>query len=264
MPRAAGSSTAFSRADTMKPCPIGESGACCRICSMGPCRLVGKDAEEKTGICGADMGTIAARHFARQVAGGVGRPLRPRPRHGDDAARRRQGRGRGLQDQGRAEAAHGGRLPGHPDRAAARSTRSPSTSPTSRSTQFGQPHGEHHLHQARDPEAPGKLGASWASPRAPSTARSSRSCTARTRASTRTPRTSSSQRAALLAGRRLGRLDAEHRHQRHPLRHAVAARQRGQPRRAQGRPGQRHRPRPRADAVGDARRGRRATRSSSP
>ncbi len=63
--------TAFSRADTMKPCPIGESGACCRICSMGPCRLVGKDAEEKTGICGADMSTIAARHFARQVAGGV-------------------------------------------------------------------------------------------------------------------------------------------------------------------------------------------------
>ena len=63
--------TAFSRADEMKPCPIGESGACCRICSMGPCRLVGKGAEEKTGICGADMPTIAARHFARQVAGGV-------------------------------------------------------------------------------------------------------------------------------------------------------------------------------------------------
>ncbi len=66
-----GIETAFSRADHMKPCPIGESGACCRICSMGPCRLVGKDAEEKTGICGADMGTIASRHFARQVAGGV-------------------------------------------------------------------------------------------------------------------------------------------------------------------------------------------------
>ena len=67
----AGIDTAFSRAEKMKPCPIGESGACCRICSMGPCRLVGKDAEEKTGVCGADMGTIAARHFARQVAGGV-------------------------------------------------------------------------------------------------------------------------------------------------------------------------------------------------
>jgi carbon-monoxide dehydrogenase catalytic subunit len=66
-----GIGTAFTRADEMKPCPIGESGACCRICSMGPCRLVGKDAEDKTGICGADMATIAARHFARQVAGGV-------------------------------------------------------------------------------------------------------------------------------------------------------------------------------------------------
>jgi carbon-monoxide dehydrogenase catalytic subunit len=66
-----GIGTAFTRADEMKPCPIGESGACCRICSMGPCRLVGKDAEDKTGICGADMPTIAARHFARQVAGGV-------------------------------------------------------------------------------------------------------------------------------------------------------------------------------------------------
>ena len=66
-----GVETVFSRADAMKPCPIGESGACCRICSMGPCRLVGKDAEEKTGLCGADLPTIAARHFARQVAGGA-------------------------------------------------------------------------------------------------------------------------------------------------------------------------------------------------
>ena len=66
-----GIGTVFQRASDMKPCPIGESGACCRICSMGPCRLVGKDAEEKTGLCGADMGTIATRHFARQVAGGA-------------------------------------------------------------------------------------------------------------------------------------------------------------------------------------------------
>ncbi len=68
---ACGLETVFSRADDMKPCPIGEKGACCRICSMGPCRLVGKDAEEKTGLCGADLPTIAARHFARQVAGGA-------------------------------------------------------------------------------------------------------------------------------------------------------------------------------------------------
>lgn len=66
-----GISTAFSRVDEIKPCPIGESGACCRICNMGPCRLVGKDAEKMTGVCGADLATVAARHFARQVAGGV-------------------------------------------------------------------------------------------------------------------------------------------------------------------------------------------------
>jgi carbon-monoxide dehydrogenase catalytic subunit len=66
-----GIGTAFTRAEEMKPCPIGESGACCRICSMGPCRLVGKDAESKTGVCGADLGTVAARHFARQVAAGA-------------------------------------------------------------------------------------------------------------------------------------------------------------------------------------------------
>jgi len=68
---ACGLETVFHRADDMKPCPIGESGACCHICSMGPCRLVGKDAEHKTGLCGADLGTIAARNFARQVAGGA-------------------------------------------------------------------------------------------------------------------------------------------------------------------------------------------------
>lgn len=66
-----GISTVFTRADEMKPCPIGESGACCRICNMGPCRLVGKNAESMTGLCGADLPTVAARHFARQVAGGA-------------------------------------------------------------------------------------------------------------------------------------------------------------------------------------------------
>ena len=66
-----GIGTGLSRASEMKPCPIGEVGACCRICSMGPCRLVGKDAESKTGICGADLPTVASRHFARQVAAGV-------------------------------------------------------------------------------------------------------------------------------------------------------------------------------------------------
>ena len=68
---ACGHETVFHRAENMKPCPIGQDGACCRICSMGPCRLVGKDAENKVGLCGADLPTVASRHFARQVAGGA-------------------------------------------------------------------------------------------------------------------------------------------------------------------------------------------------
>jgi carbon-monoxide dehydrogenase catalytic subunit len=63
--------TAFSRAEAAKPCPIGSGGACCRICAMGPCRFVGKAAEEVRGVCGADLATVAARNFARLVAGGA-------------------------------------------------------------------------------------------------------------------------------------------------------------------------------------------------
>ncbi len=59
--------TAFSRADSMAPCPIGSEGMCCKVCSMGPCRLVKKG---QTGICGATLETVAARNFARMVAAG--------------------------------------------------------------------------------------------------------------------------------------------------------------------------------------------------
>jgi carbon-monoxide dehydrogenase catalytic subunit len=61
-------STAFSRAAAITPCPIGSGGACCKVCSMGPCRLVGKTTR---GVCGATLGTVAARNFARMVAGGA-------------------------------------------------------------------------------------------------------------------------------------------------------------------------------------------------
>ncbi len=61
-------STVFSRAAAMAPCPIGADGACCKVCSMGPCRLVGKATR---GVCGATLGTVAARNFARMVAAGV-------------------------------------------------------------------------------------------------------------------------------------------------------------------------------------------------
>ncbi len=64
--------TCFDRAEKMKPCPIGGSGACCKMCHVGPCRLVGKNAEEEvTGVCGATLSTVAARNLARMVAGGT-------------------------------------------------------------------------------------------------------------------------------------------------------------------------------------------------
>jgi len=60
--------TAFDRADAAAPCPIGAGGACCKMCGMGPCRLVGKT---KVGVCGATLATVAARNFARMVAAGA-------------------------------------------------------------------------------------------------------------------------------------------------------------------------------------------------
>ena len=64
--------TAFSRSDSMKACPIGAEGACCKICSMGPCRLKSKEGEDALkGICGAGLPTVTARNIARMVAGGT-------------------------------------------------------------------------------------------------------------------------------------------------------------------------------------------------
>lgn len=66
-----GVETAFDRAASMKACPIGADSACCKHCSMGPCRLNSKDPYAKTGVCGATIDTIAARNFARMVASGA-------------------------------------------------------------------------------------------------------------------------------------------------------------------------------------------------
>ena len=63
-----GLETAFSRSDNMKACPIGADSLCCKICSMGPCRIV---KAGQTGICGATADTIQARNFIRMVAGGA-------------------------------------------------------------------------------------------------------------------------------------------------------------------------------------------------
>ena len=66
-----GVETVFHRAADMKPCPIGADSACCKHCSMGPCRLNSKDPYSKTGLCGATIDTIQARNFARMVASGA-------------------------------------------------------------------------------------------------------------------------------------------------------------------------------------------------
>ncbi|MDY6879503.1 MAG: anaerobic carbon-monoxide dehydrogenase catalytic subunit [Desulfatiglans sp.] len=66
-----GVETAFHRAATMKACPIGADSACCKHCSMGPCRLVSKDPYGKVGVCGATIDTIESRNFARMVASGA-------------------------------------------------------------------------------------------------------------------------------------------------------------------------------------------------
>jgi len=64
--------TCFERAERLKPCPIGASGACCKVCHMGPCRLVGKNAEEEArGVCGAMLPTVAARNLVRMIAAGT-------------------------------------------------------------------------------------------------------------------------------------------------------------------------------------------------
>src|SRR6266496_4333306 len=65
-----GLKTSFDRADKLKPCPIGHSGACCKMCHMGPCRLTGKE-EEAEGVCGATLPVVAARNWARMVAAGT-------------------------------------------------------------------------------------------------------------------------------------------------------------------------------------------------
>ncbi len=66
-----GVETAYDRAFDMKACPIGADSACCKHCSMGPCRLNAKDPYGKVGVCGATIDTIQARNFARMVVSGA-------------------------------------------------------------------------------------------------------------------------------------------------------------------------------------------------
>ena len=48
-------------------CKFGEQGVCCRICTMGPCRITPKAPR---GICGCDAHGIVGRNFLRFTAGG--------------------------------------------------------------------------------------------------------------------------------------------------------------------------------------------------
>jgi carbon-monoxide dehydrogenase catalytic subunit len=67
-----GQQNSWDRLEAQLPqCGFGKLGLCCRICSMGPCRIdpFGKGAG--VGVCGADADTIVARNFLRAVAAGT-------------------------------------------------------------------------------------------------------------------------------------------------------------------------------------------------
>ena len=49
-------------------CKFGEQGICCRICSMGPCRIT---AKAPRGICGCDAHGIVGRNYLKFTAGGA-------------------------------------------------------------------------------------------------------------------------------------------------------------------------------------------------
>ena len=64
-----GADTWQQRAKNQTPhCGFGEAGTCCRICSMGPCRVTPKAPR---GICGCDVHGIVARNYLIFTAGGA-------------------------------------------------------------------------------------------------------------------------------------------------------------------------------------------------
>jgi len=64
--------TVWDRTKKQSPrCSFGEKGICCRICSMGPCRVDETKEKLKYGVCGVDSNTVAARNFIRMIAGGA-------------------------------------------------------------------------------------------------------------------------------------------------------------------------------------------------
>lgn len=64
-----GIETLFDRFEAQKPqCSFGLAGVCCRICTMGPCKITKKSPR---GVCGADADVIVARNLLRSVVAGV-------------------------------------------------------------------------------------------------------------------------------------------------------------------------------------------------
>ena len=64
-----GTGTWEDRKATQKPqCKFGDDGVCCRICSMGPCRITPKAPK---GVCGCDAHGIVARNYLRFSTGGT-------------------------------------------------------------------------------------------------------------------------------------------------------------------------------------------------
>jgi carbon-monoxide dehydrogenase catalytic subunit len=67
-----GQQNAWDRLEAQSPqCGFGKLGICCRICTMGPCRISPFGEEPLVGVCGADADTIVARNFLRAVAAGT-------------------------------------------------------------------------------------------------------------------------------------------------------------------------------------------------
>ena len=65
-----GHETAWDRFDAMQPqCKFGSDGVCCRICHLGPCRII--PGKSDRGVCGANVDTIAARNLVRMIAAGT-------------------------------------------------------------------------------------------------------------------------------------------------------------------------------------------------
>jgi carbon-monoxide dehydrogenase catalytic subunit len=64
--------TIWDRLSLQQPqCKIGQDGICCRICSMGPCRINPSGKKPDRGVCGADADTIVARNLVRMIAAGA-------------------------------------------------------------------------------------------------------------------------------------------------------------------------------------------------